>query len=338
MGVSRLSQPASFSQNSNRLVPLNTNVPFEYLVIAGGGSSSWNGGGGGGAGGYRCSVAGELTGGGGSAEVNTRSLFGSYTVTVGAGGSASITNPRGSNSSFGDIVSIGGGGGVGTTFNWDTAGNSYGGSGGGGGGTQGQSRQVAGQRVNFPIQGNSGGSPLNFNNNNQQGAGGGGAGEIGPNSIQTTNSRAARGGNGLSSSITLTAVTRAGGGGAGSGGGNYALGGNGGSGGGGNGGGRGGGADGGTSGAFFDPGSGAVNTGSGAGGAGDRSHTANGGSGVVIIRYAASNPDLTVGAGIVIDNGSGGNVSGAGAPLTPSFSNATWKVYMFKSGTGTVTL
>jgi hypothetical protein len=41
---------------------------------------------------------------------------------------------------------------------------------------------------------------------------------------------------------------------------------------------------------------------------------------------------------LVIDNGSGGNVSGAGAALAPSFSNATWKVYMFKSGTGTVTL
>jgi hypothetical protein len=59
---------------------------------------------------------------------------------------------------------------------------------------------------------------------------------------------------------------------------------------------------------------------------------------VVIIRYPAAYANLTVGAGLVIDNGSGGNVSGAGAPLTASFSNSTWKVYMFKSGTGTVSL
>jgi hypothetical protein len=82
-----------------------------------------------------------------------------------------------------------------------------------------------------------------------------------------------------------------------------------------------------------------ANTGGGGGGGHSSTQAgSNGGSGVVIIRYAASNPNLTVGAGLVIDNGSGGNVSGAGAPLTPSFSDATWKVYRFKSGTGTVTL
>jgi hypothetical protein len=59
---------------------------------------------------------------------------------------------------------------------------------------------------------------------------------------------------------------------------------------------------------------------------------------VVFVQYPNTLPNLTVGAGLVIDDGSGGNVSGAGAPLTPSFTPTGFKVYMFKSGTGTVSI
>jgi hypothetical protein len=47
---------------------------------------------------------------------------------------------------------------------------------------------------------------------------------------------------------------------------------------------------------------------------------------------------MTVGTGLVIDNGSGGNVNGANGPLAPSFTPTGFKVYMFKSGTGTVSI
>ena len=77
----------------------NLNLPeyvgaydFEYLVIAGGGggqsspTGSSAGAGGGGAGGYRSSVVGESSGGGASAETAPQITIGTYTVTVGAGG------------------------------------------------------------------------------------------------------------------------------------------------------------------------------------------------------------------------------------------------------------
>ena len=69
-------------------------LTVEYLVIAGGGgggSSGANYCGGGGAGGYRCSVIGENTGGGGSAESVLSIIRGTtYSVTVGNGGGVSI--------------------------------------------------------------------------------------------------------------------------------------------------------------------------------------------------------------------------------------------------------
>ena len=65
----------------------------EYLMVGGGGGGgSGSGGAGGGAGGYRCSVPGEASGGGDSAE-STLTVVGAtnYTITVGAGG-AGATN------------------------------------------------------------------------------------------------------------------------------------------------------------------------------------------------------------------------------------------------------
>ena len=65
---------------------------IEYLVIAGGGGGGGEASGGGGAGGYRTNVAGATSGGGASAEASFAITPGtSYTVTVGSGGTASIT-------------------------------------------------------------------------------------------------------------------------------------------------------------------------------------------------------------------------------------------------------
>ena len=62
----------------------------------------------------------------------------------------------------------------------------------------------------------------------------------------------------------------------------------------------------------------------------------NGASGVVLISYDNTLPNMWVSTGLVIDNGSGGDVNGADGLLTPSYTPTGKKVYMFKSGTGTV--
>jgi hypothetical protein len=177
----------------------------DFLVIGGGGGggSTQAGGnqssGGGGAGGYRTSTG--VSGGNSSAENQVALTLGqNFTVTVGAGGtgltypvSGGITAGNGTNSTFSNIISLGGGGGatVGTT-------GASGGSGGGGGAGAFGGNGSGGQ-------GFSGGS----GNYNAQGGGGGGAGEAG-----NTDGNG-HGGDGLSNSITGSAVTR-GGGGAGS--------------------------------------------------------------------------------------------------------------------------
>jgi hypothetical protein len=57
---------------------------------------------------------------------------------------------------------------------------------------------------------------------------------------------------------------------------------------------------------------------------------------VVFIRYPNFYPNLIIGTGLVIDNGSGGNVNGNNTRLAPSFTPSGAKVYMFKAGTGQV--
>ncbi len=109
----------------------------EYLIVAGGGGGGSGTAGGGGAGGYRSSTAGELSGGGLSAELPLTVSTGAYVVTVGAGGSAGIAGggaypANGANSVFGPVASIGGGaGGDGGGSSPRPAGQN-GGSGGGG--------------------------------------------------------------------------------------------------------------------------------------------------------------------------------------------------------------
>jgi hypothetical protein len=247
-----------------------TNV--EYLVIAGGGGGGGRHAGGGGAGGYRSSVVGENSGGGASAESTQTLGTGSYTVTVGAGGaggagnagSNAVVGQQGSNSVFNGITSIGGGGGH---NDGDTTAFVDGGSGGGG------TYETTGAGSGTAGQGFDGGQGTNASPTT--GSGGGGASEAGQSQ---NSSKGGDGGDGVSSSITGSAITRAGGGGGGKDGGNNGTAGS---------GGAGGGTDGGGGSALTDA---SANTGGGGGGYGgglngDGTRGANGGSGVVIVRY-----------------------------------------------------
>ena len=174
----------------------------------------------------------------------------SHTMTVGGGGSGvwQTRGNQGSTSSAFSISATGGGGGGGTNAH-------PGGSGGSGGGS---SDNGGGGGAGISGQGNNGAN----RSGNATGAGGGGAGSAGSDT---------NGGSGLSSSINGTATLRAGGGG---GSGYYQSQGSGGSGGGGGGGYR----------QNFAGGVGTANTGSGGGGSSELT-SANGGSGIVIVRY-----------------------------------------------------
>jgi hypothetical protein len=223
---------------------------IDYLIVGGGGSGS---GGGGGAGGLIYGTSYAVSPGV------------SYTITVGAGGTAPGNmagyGQNGGSSSFNSIIAVGGGRG-----STDPGVGDAGGSGGGG------FKANAGGDADYlsPRQGYDGGSGRI--NTYGWGGGGGGSGSVGSNAA----ANAGNGGDGTSNSITGSAVTYAGGGGGGvdaRGGGGP---GSGGSGGGGNG------ASGGSA------GSGTNGLGGGGGGAGYNpgyGTPGNGGSGIVIIKY-----------------------------------------------------
>jgi hypothetical protein len=234
----------------------------DYLVVAGGGGGGANGGGGG-AGGLRCTVG--ATGGGGSLESALSLASGTgYTVTIGAGGAAGTSSAKGvngSNSVFSTITSTGGGGG-GTDF----AGLQVGNTGGSGGGTHWDSASAGGSGT--ANQGYAGGarqaSP-------ERSGGGGGAGEAGNTDAQSD------GGDGIQTSISGTSTYYGGGGGGAKN--ETAANSVGGLGGGGNGGAA-------PTGTVSQGTAGTANTGGG-GGAGRTSGVGNnGGSGIVIVRYA----------------------------------------------------
>jgi hypothetical protein len=246
---------------------VSTNNPFdyfsvEYLVVAGGGAGGFGYyGGGGGGGGYRTST-------------NYVAIPGSaITVTVGAGGtisgSVSVNGGNGFDSVFGAVTSIGGGGGASRSASSD------GNNGGSGGGASFQDFLGGTATVR---QGNNGGNLIT----GQFGGSGGGAGAAGTGA---TNGVASPGGIGLASSISGTSTYYAGGGG----GGKYDVV-------------SAGGLGGGGAGGRYFPAAAAVagtaNTGGGGGGGGDLVDGANGGSGIVIIRYADSfaNASATTGS------------------------------------------
>lgn len=233
----------------------------EVLIVAGGGGGAGSGGGG---------------GAGGLIYLTSCSISGTSTVTVGAGGGgvpqSSGRGTNGANTVFGTNTAFGGGGGG---AGWTVVSGAAGGSGGGAG----QSGSYAAGGAGTNGQGNAGGN--NYNGGNYYGGGGGGgAGTVGTNG---TASVGGNGGEGLEYSQFASvggspAGWFAGGGGAGIL--EVGTGGSGGKGGGGNG-------SNGQTGQY--PTDGTANTGGGAGSPGQNnpSYTigANGGSGIVIVRY-----------------------------------------------------
>jgi hypothetical protein len=261
-------------------------VSASYLVVAGGGGGGHTFGGGGGAGGLLSGTT-----------VLTPTL--SYTITVGAGGTA-VTSSRGNNGSdsvFNSITATGGGGGGDSTSTTGKSGGSGGGGayylGAGGSGTVGQ--------------GNNGGANATTNG---VGGGGGGAGAVGA----TASSSSGAGGIGLTSSITGTSTYYAGGGGGSGNTGSVAAGGLGG---------------GGAGGVNASGTAGTANT--GGGGGGGTTGGAQGGSGIVIISYVGAQQ---FGGGVVTS--SGGNTihtfttSGTLVPITPLSAS-----YLIVAGGGT---
>jgi hypothetical protein len=264
----------------------------DFLVIAGGGAGGFDRGGGGGAGGYRNSYSTESSGGGGSSETSLSLSPGTaYTITVGAGGSAP-TSPglpdSGNNSSISgsDITTITSTGGGGAGGNAPTPNRGIASDGGSGGGKA-YSGTAGSGTAN---QGFDGGSTSNGEAPAYQMSGGGGAGEAGDTD------GVGHGGDGLSSSITGSAVSRGGGGGgfqqspAGA-----------------DPGGTGGGGDSSSSPSGNNQQNGTANTGGGGGGGdgGSPGNGSSGGSGVVILRMPTANySGTTTGSPTVTTDGS----------------------------------
>lgn len=256
------------------------NLSCDILVVAGGG-------GGGGAGG-----GGAAAGGGGAGSVNLYSAQSTtsgtgYTVTVGAGGSGGTGSPasNGTNSSFASSSATGGGAGGsinGSSGGFPTSGATSGGSGGGGygwSGTNGTGASAGSGSLVF-----AGGNGASSSGSYGFGGGGGGSNA---NGASGSSGYAGVGGNGTSAySAWLTATgtgvngyIAAGGGGTAYNAGSAVSGGTGGLGGGGNGllf----------TSSILLNTSAGLPNTGSGGGAGGLAVNGANGGSGLIIVRYA----------------------------------------------------
>ena len=241
-----------------------TDYNVELLIVGGGGGGGYcklsdGGGGGGGAGGLIYYSSYPVSAG-------TK-----YSVTVGAGGTGSTVTTgttngtNGANTTFGQLVAVGGGGG-GSTQNASVL--NIGGSGGGAGSDSGNDTGGFGTAG----QGNNGGN----NNTGNVGAGGGGAGAVG--TTVTGGADVPNGGIGLAYSITGTSTYYAGGGGGGKflgGSGNAGTG------------GLGGGGNGGKGAAGSN---GTANTGGGGGGGGMSGGVSgfaggDGGSGIIIIAY-----------------------------------------------------
>ena len=250
----------------NALLPINV----EYLIIAGGGSA--------GSPQYHC-------GGGGAGGVLQGSCLvnaGTYTVTVGSGGSNpggfNTKGNNGSNSSFNGLTAIGGGG---AGVYADLTGK----NGGSGGGAGAQASVVGTAGTGTAGQGYNGGAFDGAASGTKRGGGGGGAGGAG---ITGGNSTGGNGGVGILSSISGTLKYYAGGGAGSTE--NVSESTTGGLGGGGNG--------------NYNTGeNGTTNTGSGGGG-GERiapTTSGSGGSGIVIIRYKINSNSPTLSTPIITD-------------------------------------
>jgi len=265
---------------------------IDYLLVGGGGAT--NGQGGGGAGGFLNSFGSEASGGGNSSLDELGIVKGtSYTVTVGAGGSAGANN--GSNSVLSRLTAYGGG------YGGDFSEVGQDGGSGGGGGTSNTGTFAAGSTLtNLNLGFNGGVGVSNSLTVNRAAGGGGGASAVGTAGSGGTGGN---GGAGVASLISGSSVTYAGGGGGWGG----TTGGSGGTGGGGTG----------ETNPNDDNTSGTANTGGGAGGGAPKT---NGGSGIVIIRYATSAATISVGAGLTSSSATVGDDT----------------VVTFTAGTGTI--
>jgi hypothetical protein len=236
---------------------------IDVLVVGGGGASSIQHSGGAGAGGLVMIP-------------DYPFLSGSYNITVGAGGvvtsnlnsddSYRIIGQSGSNSTFGSVTALGGGG----AQPWAAGDVKPGGNGGSGGAGYNAIGQF-GQGLQPSQPGLSGQYGYgNRSGNGQYGSSGGGAGAAGSDSQNSTG--------GAGKYISQFSQFGVAGYFAGGGGGGYGFGGA---------GGIGGGGGGVPNGQSFPPsaGNGVPNTGGGGGGCGDNTTGGNGGSGVVLIRY-----------------------------------------------------
>lgn len=279
----------SYSAASNSVTPSATTASVQYLLVAGGGGGGGNsggggdGGGGGGAGGL---LAGFLT-------LTAQDVV---SVSVGAGGAYDTS---GQNSVFSSFTAIGGGrGGI----NGPKTNGANGGS-GGGVGRDGCTSPGAGTAG----QGYAGGTTACGGWNSA--GGGGGAGEAGYDGAYDQggiSGTAGKGGDGVASSITGTLTYYAGGGGGGynsSASGNAAQG----------------GLGGGGNGAAFTAQNGAANTGGGGGG-GRSGAGGSGGSGVAIVAYPATYPELAIAPSLTYTQ--------------PT--RAGYRVYSFTAGSGLI--
>jgi hypothetical protein len=240
---------------SGNFIP-NQSLTCDYLVLAGGGGGGVPGGGGG-AGGYRSSVT--ATGGGGTLPSALSLTAQTYQVLVGGGGAVATS---GAPSSFATVSTSGGGRGGALNQN-----GTSGGSGGGAGANSavGASYSGGGGTLN---EGYGGGSTPG--SGNSPSGGGGGAGGVGGNG-NPSGPVGGIGGVGVASVISGTSITRGGGGGGSVGIGSVAGTASGGGGAGGSG--------------FGNATSGTQGTGGGGGGA-SQGAGGQGGSGIVIVRYA----------------------------------------------------
>lgn len=161
----------------------------QLMVIAGGGPGGTNGGGGGGAGGLVYSSSYSVT-------------PGTYTVLVGAGGapvflssSIYVSSTSGSNSSFGSVTAIGGGGGGCRDLGLNSGSAGFGGSGGGGA----SSTQIN-SGSGIAGQGFAGGRGFDLSVRSA-GGGGGGSAQTGSNGTNQQPPLRAVGGNSATGSI-----------------------------------------------------------------------------------------------------------------------------------------
>ena len=247
----------------------NETLSCDYLVIAGGGAGGKIYGGGGGAGGFRSATSQTLT-------------AGNYPVIVGAGGAVVNLNfsvaGNGSDSSINSLLSTGGGGGASDQQSGASGGSGGGGgyreTGGGGGGSNAGGSALP---VTSPVQGYAGGTGGLYGGFPGVGAGGGGgATAVGGTGGSNSAGNGGAGSNAFSTwaSATGTGVSGyyAGGGGGGKDTGSAGSG----------------GAGGGGAGSASGTGTpGTPNTGGGGGGGYNVTPPlGNGGSGIVIVRYA----------------------------------------------------